>query len=149
MIYFKIQKLCQYGSKRAQIQGDFLTGPPKIFLVQNPIIISGTKKSRGSLHGSWNLAKFRGDQSKKSPCFRSVNLTFSGCFETKHTESFFLHYNMINYWKGGPSKSDVNGMGKCWRIYRVIFFLTGAPLYFPSTRSHQNWLRISLSARDC
>ena len=29
------------------------------------------------------------------------------------------------------------------------FFLTGAPLYFLSTRSHQNWFRISLSARDC
>ena len=29
------------------------------------------------------------------------------------------------------------------------FFLTGAPLNFLSTRSHVNWLGISLSARDC
>ena len=32
--------------------------------------------------------------------------------------------------------------------YRVVF-LTGAPLNLLSTRSHVNWLIISLSARDC
>ena len=33
-------------------------------------------------------------------------------------------------------------------LYRVTF-LTGAPQNFLSTRSHVNWLGISLSARDC
>jgi hypothetical protein len=32
--------------------------------------------------------------------------------------------------------------------YRVTCF-TGAPQYFLCTRSHQNWLRIYLSAREC
>jgi hypothetical protein len=51
------------------LQGDFFDWSPQNFLSTKSLYnFWHLEKFRASLHGIWNSAKFRGDQSKKSPC---------------------------------------------------------------------------------
>ena len=46
------------------------------------------------------------------------------CFEAvmrlNTQDSFFLHWDMINYGEAGPSRSYLNGWGTMWTLMRVF-----------------------------
>ena len=50
--------------------------------------------------------------------------------------------------EAGEKRWETRGRGQADHV-QGVFFLTGTPVNFLRTRSHVNWLGISLSARDC
>ena len=55
-----------------------------------------TPKFRASLHGSWNFAKFRGDQSKKPPCNTSAEFqTFGAYNKSRSCQAYTILFSII------------------------------------------------------